>query len=117
MQIFVKTLTGVTITMDVEGSDTIDTVKAKIQDFYGITPEDQEWGVQSHFADEHQNLLDMLCHSDEEDSTEEGIYNGDRETLGDKGNKVAIISVGALWLLDRLVVASFDVLLKVGWQK
>ena len=30
MQIFVKTLTGKTITLDVEASDTIDNVKAKI---------------------------------------------------------------------------------------
>merc|ERR1712118_299949 len=32
MQIFVKTLTGKTITLDVEASDTIDNVKAKIQE-------------------------------------------------------------------------------------
>lgn len=31
MQIFVKTLTGKTITLEVENSDTIDNVKAKIQ--------------------------------------------------------------------------------------
>ena len=31
MQIFVKTLTGKTITLDVESSDTIENVKAKIQ--------------------------------------------------------------------------------------
>jgi ubiquitin len=30
MQIFVKTLTGKTITLDVEASDTIENVKAKI---------------------------------------------------------------------------------------
>eukprot|EP01043_Picozoa_sp_COSAG02_P065690 COSAG02_NODE_9988_length_2056_cov_4.618293_2_plen_33_part_01 len=32
MQIFVKTLTGKTITLEVEGSDSIENVKAKIQD-------------------------------------------------------------------------------------
>lgn len=32
MQIFVKTLTGKTITLDVEPSDTIENVKSKIQD-------------------------------------------------------------------------------------
>ena len=48
MQIFVKTLTGKTITLEVEPSDTIENVKAKIQ--VEISPMDQSFHQQIYLS-------------------------------------------------------------------
>ena len=57
MQIFVKTLTGKTITLEVEPTDSISTVKTKIQEREGIPPANQQLTYQGKLLENDNETL------------------------------------------------------------